>query len=306
LLKGIKEDEEITFVTDKKSKNKICTITKKYADTGFPDDELSIGYAIDVYQESINREFREYLVNFVYFQRLLENYGFTLVTRDEAKQMELPDATGMFSELHEQMQKEIKQDNRKKANYKDAPFMSEGEKSLSFMNRYFVFKKTTTVNAAQIEREALKKIKMVNIGEGEEVVDFGDLGEQVEEERKKKAVTGKIRKLKAKIILTKGKKAIEIGEEISSIDKENEDVLELPRGVGKEEEEEKEKEEKEKEEERENIQLVVDEQEELDLGDLTKEQELAKGQDLTKEQEVAKEPEKIKIRVKKSKISNKK
>jgi len=237
MLKGIKEDEQISFMTDKKKK--ICEITKKYTDTGFPDDELSIGYAIDVFQETINKSFREYLVNFTFFQRILENYGFSLVTRDEAKQMGLPDATGMFSELYEQMQTEIKQDSRKKANYKDALFMSDGEKSLSFMNRYFIFKKTTSVNAAQIEQAALKQIKMVNMGE-EELVDFGDLGEQVEEERKKKAVTGKIRKLKVKIRLTKGKAPLEINEEV-----EEDDVLEMPSGLEKEEE---------------NIQLILDEE----------------------------------------------
>jgi hypothetical protein len=305
LLKGLKEDDDTTFVTDKKSKKRICTITKKYADTGFPDDELSVGYAIDVYQESINREFREYLVNFVYFQRLLENYGFTLVTRDEAKQMGLPDSTGMFGELYEQMQQEIKQDYRKKANYKDAQFMSEGEKSLSFMNRYFVFRKTTTVNAAQIERDALKKIKMVNLG-NEEEVDFGDLGEGVEEERKRKAVTGKIRKLKAKVILSKGKTPLKINE---VLDENEDDVLELPSGIGKPTEEDKSAEDEEQEDiskntdkEKENIQLVVDEPEELNLGELEKEKEKEK----EKEEVVENPPEKIKIRVKKSKIVPKK
>jgi hypothetical protein len=31
---------------------KIYELTKQYSQTGFPDDENSIGYAIDVYQES--------------------------------------------------------------------------------------------------------------------------------------------------------------------------------------------------------------------------------------------------------------
>jgi hypothetical protein len=219
LLKDIKEDESVSFNTNPKIKglDKICEITKKYSDSGFPDDELSVGYAIDVFQETINKTFREFLVNFEFFQRSLENYGFTLLSKAEAVQLGLPNSTGLFSELYEHMQEEIKQDSRKKANYRDALKMSDGEKSLSFMNRYFIFRKTTSVNAAQIEREALKKIKMVNLDE--EVVDFE---EQFEQERTKKAVTGRIRKLKAKIILSKGKTPLEIREEV------DENVLDLP------------------------------------------------------------------------------
>ena len=36
---------------------------------------MSLGYAIGVYQESINKTFKEYLVNFNYFVRMMENYG---------------------------------------------------------------------------------------------------------------------------------------------------------------------------------------------------------------------------------------
>ena len=289
-LKDITENEMISFVTDNKTKKKICEITKKYSDSGFPDDELSVGYAIDVFQETINKSFREYLVNFIFFQRILENYGFVLVTREEAKQMGLPDATGMFSELYEQMQTEVKQDHRKKANYKDALYMSDGEKSLSFMNRYFVFKKTTTVNAAQIEQEALKRIKMVNLGD-EEVVDFGELGDAFDEERKKKAVTGKIRKLNVKIRLTKGKIPLEIREDTN----EEDDVLELPMGIEKESDEVESQSQDE-----ENIQLVLDEDDEESKKEVLKEVDIQQN-----EEPKENKPEKITIRVKKPKKMDK-
>jgi len=105
------------------------------------------------------------------------------------------------------METEIKRDRRKKANYKDALSMSDGEKSLSFMNRYFIFRKTTAVNAAQIEKEALKQLKMVNLGEDEHENENEEFVEQFEEERKKRAVTGRIKKLKVKIILENKKKS---------------------------------------------------------------------------------------------------
>ena len=82
-----------------RDKTKIYEITKQYNNTGFPEDETSLGYSIDVYQESINKVFREYLVNFKYLQRILENYGFTLVTKEEAENMGLPDGSGLFDEL---------------------------------------------------------------------------------------------------------------------------------------------------------------------------------------------------------------
>jgi hypothetical protein len=207
LLKDKKEDEAVSFITDNVKRSKICEITKRFSETGFPDDELSVGYAIDVFQETINKTFREFLVNFKFFQRILENYGFTLLTTEEARQLEFPNATGLFGELYNSMETEIKRDRRKKANYKDALSMSDGEKSLSFMNRYFIFRKTTAVNAAQIEKEALKQLKMVNLGEDEHENENEEFVEQFEEERKKRAVTGRIKKLKVKIILENKKKS---------------------------------------------------------------------------------------------------
>ena len=54
-----------------------------YDNDEFQDNIDSLGYGINVFQESINKTFREYLVNYDYLTRLLENYGFILLT-DEA------------------------------------------------------------------------------------------------------------------------------------------------------------------------------------------------------------------------------
>ena len=58
-------------------KQKIWEIKKQYSQTTFENNASSLGYKIDVYQESINKVFSEYLVNYDYLTRLLENYGFT-------------------------------------------------------------------------------------------------------------------------------------------------------------------------------------------------------------------------------------
>ena len=65
----------------------------------FPEDEYSLNYQIDVFQESINKTFPEYLVNFKYLQRVMENYGFTIISKEEANAMGLPNGTGLFDEV---------------------------------------------------------------------------------------------------------------------------------------------------------------------------------------------------------------
>jgi hypothetical protein len=128
-----------------KSGHKIYELTKKYDETAFPDDEQSLGYAIDMYQESINKTFKEYLVNFVFLTRMMENYGFALVKKEEAKNMKLPNGSGMFKELYVQMMDQIKRDPGSKDNYRAAHTITEEEKTISFMNRYFVFKKVSQI-----------------------------------------------------------------------------------------------------------------------------------------------------------------
>ena len=45
-------------------KQKCGMFKKLYDNKTFPNDSMSLGYKIDVYQESINKTFSEYLVNF--------------------------------------------------------------------------------------------------------------------------------------------------------------------------------------------------------------------------------------------------
>jgi hypothetical protein len=137
---------------------KICEITKLYDQTGFPDDENSLGYPINVYQETINKVFREYLVNFNYFIQIMENYGFVLLTDEEASKKGFSKSTGLFSQLYNSMKTEIEKDNRKLYEYGDALQMSNEEKQISFMNRYFIFKKVRNVDAKKEEKIMKKNV----------------------------------------------------------------------------------------------------------------------------------------------------
>jgi hypothetical protein len=137
------------------SGKKIWEIRKDYDETTFDDDASSLGYKINVFQETINKMFTEFLVNFDYLERVMENYGFTLITRDEAKSHGLPEGSGLFSELYNVMQDEIKRSPMKREDYGSAVTMNPNEKKISFLNRYFVFKKISHVNAEKVALELI-------------------------------------------------------------------------------------------------------------------------------------------------------
>tara|TARA_Y100000741_G_scaffold63502_1_gene45280 strand:- start:3206 stop:6847 length:3642 start_codon:yes stop_codon:yes gene_type:complete len=147
LLNGIEMNKSISLM---KNDKKIWEITKKYSNQFYEDDETSIGYAIDIYQETINKTFREYLVNFNYLIRLLENYGFVLLSKDEIKSLDLPGSIGYFDELFVSMELELKKNKRLSNKIGNALYMSEEEKKISFLNKYFIFKKVRNIDTTDV------------------------------------------------------------------------------------------------------------------------------------------------------------
>jgi hypothetical protein len=96
------------------------------------------------------------------------------------------------------MKNEIKRNPRRESDYKEAPFMSSIEKSLSFLNRYFVFKKTTNVNASKISKMFLKGVS-VNT-----TLDMDEIEEEFQKTVKKQpAIRGEIKKTKMRTKLQK-------------------------------------------------------------------------------------------------------
>jgi len=132
--------------------SKVWEIRKEYEDDNatFQDNISSLGHQISVYQESINKTFPEFLVNFDYLERVMEDYGFKLATRDEAKDLGLPEGSGLFSELFNVMTEEIRRNRNKRNEYGTALEMTSMEKKISFLNRYFVYKKLRNVNAEKV------------------------------------------------------------------------------------------------------------------------------------------------------------
>ena len=136
------------MLSDKKSQsfvkndNIILNIIKKYEYDSFNDDSSSLGYAIEVFQESINRSFVEYLVNFQFFKRVMENYGFVLETVEHKKD----DTSNIIRDLPIDSFESL-YNNYTSANSKFS--MSHEEKQISFLNNYFIFKKVRHVSVSE-------------------------------------------------------------------------------------------------------------------------------------------------------------
>lgn len=198
-LKKVKTGESVQLMDDGK---KVWEVIKEYTADTFEDNSSSIRYKINVYQESINRHIPEYLVNYEYFDRLMDAYGFKLIGREEANEMGLPAGSGMFSELFTHMLDDIQRNKGKKSQYGDAPNMSSVERKISFLNRYFVYKKIREVNLDKI---------LLELGEYQEA--------QVEREKEdtQKAVSvaketvskPKVRKLSKKLLLVAATEAVD-------------------------------------------------------------------------------------------------
>lgn len=152
MLEGKSENDSVDIYEDG---TKIWEITKKYTSKSFKPDVSSLGYAIDVYQESINKSFREYLVNFEYLDRMAENYGFKKLTREQAKNLGLPGVSGSFRELHGDMRSEIARSPGTIHEYGKAIDMTSNEQTISFLNRYFVYVKTHSVDAKAVAAQMM-------------------------------------------------------------------------------------------------------------------------------------------------------
>jgi len=187
---------------------RIFQITKRYAETGFPSDETGLGYAVDVYQESINKTFREYLVHPEFLKNVMFDYGFTLVRREEAEAMGFARGTDTFDALHNEMLKESLGyygggrgvgGGNGAVEYGMADKMSREEKAISFLNRYYIFRKRHAVEASEVLRQRRKKTQAEGVWMKkvmDEVTELGDVDSLGEGEiSKKEEKKGKFRKI---------------------------------------------------------------------------------------------------------------
>lgn len=126
----------------------IWHIGKKYDESKMEDDSSCLGMKISVYQESINREFDEYLVNFDYLKKIMNDYGFALAT-----DVKIP-AIDNFGSLYDNMMQE------KGTVYQEAKTMSPEEKEISFFNNYFIFKKQQDIVRSIYDRKDFERLDL--------------------------------------------------------------------------------------------------------------------------------------------------
>ena len=206
-LDKYKKGESVQIVQDGV---KVWEVTKQYDETYFNDDSSSIGYKIDVYQDSINKTFSEYLVNFDYMTRVLEMYGFIMLPRDEAIKLGLPSGSGSFEELFHNMNKETKNKPSKLKDYGTSHLMRDYEKEISFLNRFFVYKKIRNVDTERVELDLEEyRHKQLNMG---------GLEKEKESARKKNS---NVKRLGSKLIL-KRTKDVDVTEKEQEQEKEKE------------------------------------------------------------------------------------
>jgi len=128
-------------------------IDKKYEGDFVPSDAENVfGKRIGVYIESIGQEIDEFLVSFDVLIRALQEKGIRLLHEDEYDDLGLPQVSStktshgtfkdQFKALEDYMRTEdgISQD-KERQKLADALRMSKEEKTLSFMYRWFVFRK---------------------------------------------------------------------------------------------------------------------------------------------------------------------
>ena len=125
MLQDKKEGQTISIY---KKEKKIWELTKQYNKDYFLPDNTSLGYGIDVYQESINQSFREYLVSFPFLEKVMQLYGFKLVHDISIK------GIGSFESLWTDQ------------------VLSNEEKQISFLNNYFIFQKVVDVDISNIAK----------------------------------------------------------------------------------------------------------------------------------------------------------
>jgi hypothetical protein len=206
ILRNKKQGESIEIYEKDK---KVWSIIKDYDATNFDDNESSLGYQISVYQESINQILPEYLVNYDFLNSVMEKYGFVLVTREEAKNMGLPEGSGMFIELYNLMLNNIKRDPKLVNEYGEAINIKRYEKDISFLNRYFVYKKVRTINAEQLTKTLLDQTPDEILYENQETL--------IAQKEINKALKTTRKRLKDKIILQEATEVFQDQEEEEEI-----------------------------------------------------------------------------------------
>ena len=174
-LRGKMEGDTWTIFGEGVGGERMFQLTKRYSESDFPEDEMGLGYGVDVFQESINKTFREYLVHPEFLRKVMFDYGFSLLRREEAQSIGFSSGSGLFSDLFGRLKEEAgdsgvggRSGRGGDANgYGNAVHMSVEEKAISFLNRYYIFRKRHAVVPEEVlkqRRHNLRADSVWNLG----------------------------------------------------------------------------------------------------------------------------------------------
>lgn len=144
-LKKTKKNSKIEAIVDNIP---LWSITKKYDNEDFKDDKSSLGYEINVFFSTIGGAQNEYLVNFDYFVKKMEEKNLYLLDNATCNQLNLPygrndRSSDLFDKMYKDMHLELTSGKIEKRECGQAIFLEKVSEiqEYSFFNRWFIFQK---------------------------------------------------------------------------------------------------------------------------------------------------------------------
>ena len=153
LLRGIPENQSRVGVEDNTT---LWTITKRYATEELPLEDDGFGLPVDVEFISIGSSHREYLVPFALLVAKMKTIGCELLKPEQMRELGLNNSSALFDESFKMAAK---------AGKKFA--MGEAVKQFSFLNRWFIFKRTGDGSEVAQEEAPVAPTSTVANPEGE-------------------------------------------------------------------------------------------------------------------------------------------
>ena len=131
----------------------------------------------------------------------MTNYGFQVVSDRDAEDMGFPSGSASFETLYNRMNNDFKKNPRMTNDYGQANKMQSYEKTISFNNRYFIFKKISNVNVDNVLRNEKNNTEEDSIKQ--------EIDKQVTTEKKsEKTSEGKKTLSKSDTVTKTGKKTV--------------------------------------------------------------------------------------------------
>jgi len=154
----------------------------------------------------------------------MEDYGFVPLSKAEITSMNVVDTNASFELLFRNMEREIQEN--KNVYYGQALNMSKEEKTISFLNQFFIYKKVRNVTLEQLEHLWKQNVSSEMEEEQEEE-------QQEEQGLKDKKTTSKTKKVMGKRIVLSLENYAPIKENIPEIEeKEKEKEKEISSELG--------------------------------------------------------------------------